>query len=261
MEKIRVLIVDDEPLARDVLRLLIEARSDVEVIGEAANGSEAVKMIEADSPDLVLLDIQMPDLTGIEVVQTIGPERMPVVVFATAYDEYALEAFEAQALDYILKPIEDDRFDRAIDRAVARIREDRLGGLSDQLVNLLAAQDTTLGSGSEEQFGERIMVKDRDSVTFVKTGELDWVEAAGDYVVLHEGKKTHMLRESMTGMEKRLDPTTFVRIHRSTIVNIERIKEMKSYFHGDYIVYLHDGQELRLSRRYWKKFEAVMGGR
>ncbi len=259
---VRVLIVDDEPLARDALRLLLEARDDVEVIGECVNGKEAVRSILEDKPELVLLDIQMPVMDGLEVVRTVGPDKMPVVVFATAFDEYALKAFEAHALDYILKPIDDDRFDQAIDRAVERIRQERVGDLSSQLVGLLGSTDqVTKKPDTDGRFDSRIMIKDRESVVFLKPADIDWIEAAGDYVMLHSGDAKHMLRDSMTGMESRLDPSLFVRIHRSTIVNIDRIKELKSYFHGDYLVYLRDGRELRLSRRYWSRVESAISGR
>lgn len=262
---IRILIVDDEPLARDTIRLLLEEQDDVEIVGEAKNGDEAVSMIESIQPDLVFLDIQMPGKTGFEVIETVGAKNMPVVIFATAYDEYALKAFDAQALDYLLKPYDDERFEEALGRARTRVGERKIGSLSDQLVSLMAehktgkATDRPAGPVEMRDRSERILIKERDSVFFVKTENIDWVEAAKDYVVIHIGQKKHLLRESMTRMEKRLNPNMFVRIHRSSIVNIERIKELKSYFHGDYIVYLKDGSELKLSRRYWGRVEEVLG--
>lgn len=262
---IRILIVDDEPLARDTIRLLLDEQDDVEIVGEAKDGDEAVSMIESAKPDLVFLDIQMPGKTGFEVIQAVGAENMPVVIFATAYDEYALKAFDAQALDYLLKPYDDERFEEALNRGRNRVGERKIGSLSNQLVSLMAEHktgkpvDRPAGPVEVRDRSERILIKERDSVFFVKTENIDWVEAAKDYVVIHIGQKKHLLRESMTRMEKRLDPNTFVRIHRSSIVNIERIKELKSYFHGDYIVYMKDGSELKLSRRYWSRVEEVLG--
>ena len=264
---LRILIVDDEPLARDTVRLLLEVQDDVEIVGEAKDGSEAVTMIESLKPDLVFLDIQMPGLNGFEVVETIGAENMPIVIFATAYDEYALKAFEASALDYLLKPYDDDRFEEALSKARRRVEEQRIGQVSSELISLLASQKAqpveSKPAGLEEvrDRSERILIKERESVFFVKTENIDWIEAAKDYVVIHVGQKKHLLRESMTRMEKRLDPNQFVRIHRSSIVNIDRIKELKSYFHGDYIVYLVDGSELKLSRRYWSRVEEVLGSK
>lgn len=264
MPRVRILIVDDETLARDALRLLLSNRESVEIIGECQNGREAVEAIELERPDLVFLDIQMPEMDGFEVIRTVGPDKMPAVIFATAYDQYAVKAFEAQALDYLLKPIEDDRFEQALERAVKRLREERVGEVSAQLVGLLGYRDSQDASptptGLEETqasgYERRFLIKAKDIVTFVAAADIDWIEAAGDYVVLHAGPSKHLLRESMTGMERRLDPTAFVRIHRSTIVNMGRIKELRPYFHGDYIVYLNDGKELKLSRRYWKQAEA-----
>ncbi|MFT5141533.1 MAG: two-component system LytT family response regulator [Rhodothermales bacterium] len=262
---IRVLIVDDEALARDTIRLLLENHPQYEVVGECRNGDEAVESIATQRPDLVFLDIQMPGRNGFEVVEAVGVDRMPVVVFATAYDEYALRAFDARALDYLLKPFDDERFERALDRAREQIRQRKLGVLGNELAALAAdqdakpaplkADDVTL---KPETTADQIMVKDRNSIVFVKVDEIDWVEAAGDYVALHVGKKSHLLRETMARMEKRLGERRFVRIHRSTIVQLDRVQELRPYFHGDYIVYLKDGRELRLSRRYWNRVERLL---
>lgn len=266
---IRVLIVDDEPLARDTIRLLLEDRAPFEIIGECKDGEEAVAAIQADKPDLVFLDIQMPGKNGFDVVRAVGPEQMPVVIFATAYDQYALQAFEAHALDYLLKPYDDERFEKALDRALKRIQERQIGAIGDQLMSLVETHRTdpeAAPAAPEPEPDpttplERIMIKERDALFFVKTEDIDWIEAAGDYVALHVGKKSHLLRESMSGMETKLDAKRFVRIHRSTIVNVERIKELRPYFHGDYIVYLKDNTELRLSRRYWNRLEQVVGSK
>ena len=264
---IRVLIVDDEALARDTIRLLLEDNPQFDIVGECKDGEEAVEAIRTDRPDLVFLDIQMPGKNGFDVVEAVGPEQMPVVIFATAYDQYALQAFEAHALDYLLKPYDDERFDKALDRAVKRIKEQQIGALGSELMTLVEERRAARGAAPATPEPdpatplERIMIKERDALFFVKTEDIDWIEAAGDYVSLHVGKKSHLLRESMSGMETKLDAKRFVRIHRSTIVNVERIKELRPYFHGDYIVYLKDHTELRLSRRYWNRLEQVVGNR
>ena len=240
---IRVLIVDDEALARDTIRLLLEDRSEIEIVGECHDGDEAVEAIVTQAPDLVFLDVQMPGKTGFDVVEAIGPERMPVVIFATAYDQYALRAFDAHALDYLLKPYDDDRFEKALDRALEQIRQRQIGAIGQELMALVEerrAERDEPAPTSERAPLERLMIKERDTLFFVKVEDIDWIEASGDYVGLHVGKKTHLLRESMSGMETKLDPKRFVRIHRSTIVNVERIKKLSPYFHGDYIVYLQD---------------------
>lgn len=259
---IRVLIVDDESLARDTIRLLLDDREAFDVVGECKDGDEAVAAITTEKPDLIFLDVQMPGKNGFDVVEAVGPEQMPVVIFATAYDRYALRAFEAHALDYLLKPYDDERFEKALDRAVKQVRQRQIGDLGHALMSLVEERRTERAAASEPNPAtplQRILVKERDTLFFVKVEDIDWIEAAGDYVSLHVGSKSHLLRESMTGMEARLDDGTFVRIHRSTIVNVERIHKLNSYFHGDYIVYLQDGTELRLSRRYWNRLERLLG--
>jgi len=261
---IRVLIVDDESLARDTIRLLLEDHAEFLIVGECKDGDEAVRAIREEKPDLVFLDIQMPGKNGFDVVEAVGPEKMPVVIFATAYDQYALRAFEAHALDYLPKPYDDERFDKALGRAVRRIKEKQIGALGSELMSLVEERRAEREAVPEPDPAmplERIMIKERDALFFVKVEDIDWIEAAGDYVSLHVGKKSHLLRESMTGMETKLDARRFVRIHRSTIVNVERINKLNSYFHGDYIVYLKDGTELRLSRRYWNRLEQVVGSK
>lgn len=248
---LKVLIVDDEPLARDTLRLLLEGQEDVQIVGECSDGLEAVESIRAVGPDVVFLDVQMPGCNGFEVVERVGPENMPITVFATAYDSYALKAFDASALDYLLKPFDDERFERALQRAREAVGQRAEDELRDKLEALIRRdRDTT--------FLTRIMVKSRDSVTFVNVDEIQWIESAGDYVTLKTLDKSHLIRETMTGLEDKLDSSRFVRIHRSTIVNLDYVKELKPYFHGDYIVYMKSGKELKLSRRYWDRVEAAI---
>lgn len=256
---IQVLIVDDEPLARDTLRLLLDPQDDISVVGEASNGREAVDLIQSESPDLVFLDIQMPVMGGFDVIEEVGADNMPYVVFATAYDEYALRAFRTNALDYLLKPFDDDLFEEALDRARGRLRQDREDDLSQRLEALVAgaaSKRKDAGDPDGTAQSNRILVRDRDRIRFVAIDDIHWIEAAGDYVVLHTEEKKHLIRATMSGMTKRLPRTRFARIHRSSIVNMDFVREVRPYFHGDYMVYLNSGKELRLSRRYWPQVES-----
>ena len=264
MDVLRALIVDDERLARETLRLLLENHKQVEIVGECENGRDAVATLQREKLDLVFLDIQMPEMNGFEVIENVGADKMPVVIFVTAYDQYALQAFEAQALDYLLKPFDDERFEQALERATERIRQQHVGELSTKLVDLISSRTDpeSLQANNEPQTGaylQRIMIKERGSMFFIKVEEVDWVEAAGDYVSIHAGAKAHLLRETMSGLMKKLDPRQFVRIHRSSIVKVDSIRELKPYFHGDYIIILKNGKELKLSRRYWDQVEKVLG--
>jgi len=253
---LNVLIVDDEALARDTVRLLLDEEHDFHTVAEASDGPGAVEAIRLHKPDLVFLDVQMPGLTGLEVVSEIGADRMPAVVFVTAYDEYAVKAFETNAIDYLVKPFSDERFEAALQRARKQVQQRKRADLESRLRQLLTETRTPPASGR----GVRFMVKERGTIRFVDAGDIDWVEAAGDYVILHCGEEKSMIRETMAGMEKKLSPDHFVRIHRSSIVRIASVREIKPYFHGDYIVYLKDGYELKLSRRYWPKVEEALGG-
>jgi two-component system LytT family response regulator len=236
---IRALVVDDEPLARRGIRVRLERAGDVDVIGECATGAEAVTAIRAQSPDLVVLDVQMPGLDGFGVVAEVGAERMPPVVFVTAYDAHALRAFDVHALDYLLKPIDDERFDTAVERARRRVSERQASALGRQLAAALA-----------ELRDRRILIKDRGRVFILNEADVDWVRAEGDYVRVHAGGRGHLLRETMSAMAERLDLTRFARIHRSTIVNVSRIRELKPLPNREYTVVLRDGTQLRLSRGY-----------
>lgn len=251
-----VLIVDDEALARDTIRLLLEDVHDMRVVAEASDGPGAVEAIRNHAPDLVFLDVQMPGLTGLEVISEVGVARMPPVVFVTAFNEYAVKAFETSAIDYLVKPFSDDRFEAALQRARNQVQQLKRADLEGRLRQLLNETRTASAAGNSLRF----MVKERNSIRFVEASDIDWVEAAGDYVILHCGDEKSMIRETMAGMEKKLPSDRFVRIHRSSIVCIPSVREIKPYFHGDYIVYLKDGRELKLSRRYWPKVEQVLGG-
>ena len=248
VEKIRALIVDDEPLAREGILMRLKQAADVEVIGECGNGREAVTVIRRDVPDLVFLDIQMPRLDGFGVVEAVGVKQMPHVIFVTAYDEHALRAFEVSALDYLLKPIDGKRFFEALERARDRIRGKNLEAISAQLNKMMAALQT------ERKYLERLSIKSTSKsggrITFLGVDEIDWIGAADNYVQVHAGRELHLLHATMNSLENRLDPNKFLRIHRSTIVNVERIKELHPMFHGEYQVILKDGTLLTSGRGY-----------
>ncbi len=251
--KIRRLIVDDEPLARQRLRRLLEVDSEIAIAGEASDGPQAVAEIRKQRPDLVFLDVQMPGLDGFAVLQALAAESLPLVVFVTAHDRYALKAFEVHALDYLLKPFDKARFAAALDHAKAHLHQGSKSNLDQRLRELLTfVQGRQAGA-------ERLPIKSGGKTYFVRIGDIDWIEAAGNYVRLHVGKEDHLLRESMTALEKRLDPGRFVRVHRSTIVNIERIRDLQPLFRGDYVITLYDGTELPLSRNCRDRLEETLG--
>ena len=248
-EKIRTLIVDDEPLARRNLRVLLEKDPQIEILDECRNGREAVKAIKSLSPDLIFLDIQMPEMDGFDVLARTGPQYIQAIIFVTAFDQYALKAFDVHALDYLLKPFDDERFAHALQRAKSQIEAREIDRLSKRLLALLEERESERkGSGDQEKYLTRLMIKDSGRVMLLKVNDIDFIEADGNYAKVHTGRKAHLLREKMNDLEARLDPAKFVRIHRSIIVNLERIKEMHPHFNGDYIVVLEDGRKLRLSR-------------
>ena len=247
--KIRTLIVDDEPLARRNLRVLLERDAQIEILEECRNGREAVKAIKNLTPDLIFLDIQMPEMDGFDVLAHVGPEQIQAIIFVTAFDQYALKAFDVHALDYLLKPFDDERFARALERAKSQIAAREIDKLSKRLFALLEERESERkGSIQEEHYLTRLMIKASNRMVLLKVEDIDFIEADGNYAKLHVGRKAHLLREKMHDLEGRLDPGKFVRIHRSVIVNLDRIKEMQPHFNGDYIVVLVDGQQLRLSR-------------
>jgi two-component system LytT family response regulator len=250
---IRTLIVDDEPLARQRIRTLLEGDPDIEVLGECADGRLAVKAVRDQHPDLLFLDVQMPALDGFGVLEALAGQRLPAVIFVTAHDRYALRAFDVHAVDYLLKPFDKDRFRTALERAKGQIRRDQGGAVDQRLLDLL--KDVR----EAKKPLERLVVKSSGRVYFVRVEDIDWIEAAGNYVRLHVGKEDHLLRESMAGLEARLDGTRFLRIHRSTIVHVERIRELQPAFHGDYAVILRDGTELTLSRGYRDRLRELLG--
>ena len=235
---VRTLIVDDEPLARAHLRSLLRERGDVDVVGECGDGRSAIDQIKRLTPDLVLLDIQMPELDGLEVIREVGAEAMPAVVFVTAYDEYALRAFEAGALDYVMKPFANARLERALTRAKERL---------------------AVRANQARQVPERLVVKSSGQVLFIDVAEIDWIDAANYYACLHTGTSTHILRRSLAVLEQELDPAAFCRIHRSTIVNLHRVRGLELTDDGEYCVLLKSGERLRASRRFRKSLQERLG--
>jgi len=250
---IRAAIVDDEPLARQRIRDLLKEAHDVDVIAECANGEDAIESLEVSPPDLLFLDIQMPEIDGFDVLQAIGVGRVPVVIFVTAYDQFALRAFEAHALDYLLKPFDDERFEAALQRARARIREQQGGDLDRRLQALL---ENVRG---DRGYLRRLVVPSGHRNVFVRAEQIDWIEAERNYVRLHVGGKGYLLRENLSHIASVLDPATFCRIHRSTIVNIDRIHAVESLFRGEHLVVLHDGTKLTSGRSYRRNLLALMG--
>jgi two-component system, LytTR family, response regulator len=253
MTKIRTLIVDDEPLARERVRLLLERESDIEVIGECGNGAEALEAIPGSRPDLVFLDVQMPELDGFGMLARLEMDRMPAIIFVTAFDQFAVKAFEVHALDYLLKPFDADRLRTALQRARQSIQRQQEGAKDPRLGALL----TDLRTAPKP--ADRIAVKSGGRMILLKTGDIDWVESADNYVNLHVGKESHLLRETMNALEARLATDRFLRISRSTIVNLDRIRELQPMFHGEYAVILHDGTRLTLSRGYREKLNQLLG--
>jgi two-component system LytT family response regulator len=250
---IRAVIVDDEPLARRRIRSLLVKAEGVELVAECANGREAIQAIEASPPDLLFLDIQMPEVDGFDVLRAIGAGHVPVVIFVTAYDQFALRAFEAHALDYLLKPFDDERFEAALQRARERIRQQQGGDLDRRLRALL--QEVR----GERGYLRRLVVPTGPRSVFVRTEEIDWIEAERNYIRLHVGGRAHLLRENLGHIESALDPAAFCRIHRSIIVNVDRIQSVASLCGGEYLVVLHDGTRLTSGRSYRRNLHALMG--
>ena len=239
---IRTLIVDDEPLARKRIKRFLADEPAISVVGECGSGREAVESIQAAAPDLLLLDIQMPGMDGFEVLQSLGEEQLPITIFITAYDQHALKAFEVHALDYLLKPFTQERFQKAVNRARKQMADGVSRGADPALaalVNRLRADQNRLS---------RFMIKTASRVTFLKTHEVDWIESAANYALLHVGDKTHIIRETMQALEVRLNPKIFQRVSRSAIVNLERVRELQPMGKGQYVVILTNGKQLPMSR-------------
>lgn len=260
-DRLRVIIVDDEPLALRGMKLRLQEFPEVEVVEECANGREAVKAIKSLNPDLVFLDIQMPGLDGFGVVRALIGGPAPLFVFVTAYDKYAIDAFEANALDYMVKPVEEERLKDAIHRARDAMKSRAAAERESRLVEMLASlsdddrdkiKDLIDDPAwvEKERYAERISFKDGSKVVVLNADDIEWIDAAGDYMCIHAGGKTHIIRETMKTLQQRLDPARFQRVHRSAIVNVAKVKELHPHSNGEYFLILENGNELKLSRSY-----------
>lgn len=243
-KKLRTVVVDDEPLACKRLEKLLKEDEDIDLLKLCANGEEAIEVINNKEPDLVFLDIQMPEINGFEVLQQIDENKVPLIIFVTAYDEYALKAFDVHALDYLMKPFKKERFFESLDRAKKAFQQDDRLKIHKKIENLLTYLDDSGGPLT------RILVKSSGRYFFLKATDIDWIESAGNYVRIHSGGNNYLIRETMINMEKKLNSDTFFRIHRSTIINVEKVKELEQWFHGDYQVIMYNDQKLTMSRNY-----------
>jgi two-component system, LytTR family, response regulator len=261
MKKIRTLIVDDEPVARRGIHRELERDPEVLIVGECADGYQAVAAIREKQPQLIFLDLQMPELDGFGVIESIGSEAMPMVIFVTAYDQHALRAFELHALDYLLKPFTRERFQRALQHAKKQMGQRVHEGLSERLLALLQESPTLRQPGEPAKYIERLVVKSDGRIFFLHSEEIHWIEAADNYVRLHTGKESHLIQGTMNRLESRLNPDSFLRIHRSAIVNINYIKELQPLFHGEYVVHLASGKELTSGRTYRENLQRLLENR
>lgn len=259
-KRIKVLIVDDEPLARDNLNLLLQEDKEVEIIDSCANGFDAKTAIQRHHPDILFLDVQMPKMNGFEVLKNIDASIMPVVVFVTAFDEFAIKAFDANAIDYLLKPFSDERFKQSLKKAKDHLNQRTLVEYAKHFVGLIENNFLSDDSISKNKYIHRISLKSVGKIQFLSVEDIDWIEADGSYVKFHTKNKTHLVRDTLTNLETKLNPETFLRIHRSTIVNIERIKEMHPYTRGEYVLILKDGTKLKMSRGQKEKLHQILDG-
>ena len=262
MLPIKAVIVDDEALARDAIRLRLKVEPDIEVVGEAADGGDAVELLRRIHPDLLFLDVQMPVMNGFEVIESVPSDQLPIVVFVTAYDRYALKAFETHALDYLLKPFTASRFHAAIDRARLEVAKSGDRGTHERLVELLEERRRARARGIDHEgashgYLTRLAVKRNGRIALVGVADIDWIESSGNYA----HRASYVVRMTMGELERRLDPARFARIHRSTIVQVDRIQDIIAAWHGDFDVTLRDGTVLRLSRNYRDRLLSRRNGR
>lgn len=265
MTPLRAIVVDDEKLARRGLALRLANMAQVDVIAECANGEEAVQLIAKESPDLVFLDIQMPGMDGFDVVCELQADAMPLIIFVTAFDRYAIDAFKIHAVDYVLKPIDEERLAEAVARAVERhalqsmSSKESLMALVSGRNETSAAKELVLDESRSQNWPERLTIKDGNEFQFIKTTEIQWVDAAGDYMCVHAGGKTHIMRTTMKRLESTLNPDTFIRVHRSSIVNINAIASAVSHLNGEYVLTLEGGAHLKVSRGYRDRIKSLLG--
>ncbi len=250
---IRTIIVDDEPLARRKVRTFLAPEQDFEILTECKSGAEAIEAIESLEPDLVFLDIQMPGINGFDVLRNTPEDKLPLVVFITAYDRYAVRAFDVHALDYLLKPFDENRFSETLDRVRSRIAPERTNGTRGKILELLEEMK------SKDKGADRILVKSAGRIYFMPTNTIDWIEAAGNYVTFHAKSETHIMRETMAKLEKQLPFEQFVRVHRSAIINLKKVKELLPSIKGEFEILLQNGDRITLSRKYRPALEERLG--
>lgn len=259
---LRTLIIDDEPHAREGVRLRLAEFENIEIIGECSYGSDAVEMITEMQPDIIFLDIQLSDMNGFEVLQKVEISPMPLVVFVTAYDQHAIRAFEFNAFDYLLKPINDERFKKVVKKAIAEFKENEVELYAERLNNIINNYLKIIDREKPDENSkpvDRLLIKNKENISFISVNEIDWIESAGDYVYVHQGDKKHLIRETLISLEEKLDKNKFSRIHRTAIINIDKINILKYSDHGEYDVYLKNGVKLKLSRTYKDNFQKVIG--
>lgn len=254
--KIKALIADDERLGRDLIKHMLKTNPDVVIIEECNNGTDALSKIQTLSPDLVFLDIKMPGINGVEIVNRLEESQRPIVVFTTAHDDYAISAFDQNAVDYLLKPFDQERFDRTLDRVRQQLKHKGDSELANKIQHLLASSPSP---ETKTEPIDRITIKESNRVFFLSPNEIDYFEASGNYVAIHVGDKTHLVYDSLSNMESKLDAKRFVRAHRSTIINIQAIKELRTHFNGEYVVILKNGTRLKISRSYREKVKPILG--
>jgi len=267
---IRTLVVDDEELARRGMQLRLQSHTDIELIAQCANGREALEVVAHEQPDLMFLDVQMPGLSGFQVMSRLPQNAAPLIVFVTAYDRYALDAFEAQALDYLLKPVDEDRLAKSLERVRQQLRQKSLVARHERMLKLLAQVEGTshldrqdliaqLRSLAEPRYARILPIRTDSETIRLPIADIDWIDAAGDYMCVHAQGNTFVLRETMKALESLLDPNSFQRVHRSTIVNVQRVKRLRPHMNGEYYLTLEGGQELKLSRSYKDRVEQLLG--
>lgn len=269
MTQLKALIVDDEPLALSLLKAKLSKIPEVEVIGECKNGRTAIKATMELSPDLLFLDIQMPGLDGFEVVKRLQTDTAPLVIFTTAYEQYALDAFDVHAVDYVLKPIDDERIQRAVQRALARLSSDDAGEGKSRVISAIndinereTASRVAEEAGLTENADKKIMIREREEITLLNQDDIEWIDAAGDYCCIHSGGDTHIKRTTLKELEQELDPETFKRVHRSTIVNLNCIEKVIPHTKGEFFLQIGEFEQIKVSRSYKdviKSFLAEMG--
>lgn len=249
---LQAVIVDDEPLARRNVRSLLKRHPEIEVLAECPNGAQAIALLNHAEIDLLFLDVQMPELSGFDVLEKITCKKMPAIIFITAYDQFAIKAFEVSAIDYLLKPLDGERFEAALSRAISNLRNREMADVEQRLVNLLNARESSTATPTSGEYLKRMVIRSASRVFFLRTEEIDYIEANDYYANIHIAGKQHLIRESIKDLEVQLDPKQFIRIHRSTIVNVDRIKELRNRAAGAYSAVLIDGTELKLSRSRWE---------